>query len=156
MGRRPSALRNAKSARDAAVPPPSARILWANTRAASSNVGSFSPANACNGVFVRGRRATHASRLGASNVANVGYVHTRLQNVYMPRRYRSGPSLKGHSSMPISGRRNPISFHRLATWTGCTLGPPTLGLSNPLTANAWSRTISPSMRNRGPRDRSRL
>ena len=53
----------------------------ANTRAASRNAGSFNAASACNGVSLRGRREMQTSRLGASNVANVGYVQTRRQNV---------------------------------------------------------------------------
>ena len=39
---------------------------------------------------------------------------------------------------------------------GVTLGPPIFGTSNPLAASAVSRTISASMRNRGPRASSRF
>ena len=39
-------------------------IRSANTRAASTNDGSFNSANAASGVFERGRCAVHSSRLG--------------------------------------------------------------------------------------------
>jgi hypothetical protein len=52
--------------------PPSLAIRCAKPRPASRSVGSFKAASACRGVFVRGRRDTQTSRLGASNVAKVG------------------------------------------------------------------------------------
>ena len=54
------------------VGPPSCRIRWPKTRAASTNTGSLRVTSAWRGVLVRGRWTTHSPRAGASNVVSIG------------------------------------------------------------------------------------
>ena len=61
-------------------------IRCANARDASTNCGSFINARACSGVFVRGRRTTQYSRVGASNNIILGGGLCRFQCVYKLRR----------------------------------------------------------------------
>jgi len=53
----------------------------AKTRAASTNVGSFSRTSACIGVLETMRLAVHSSRVGASNAARLGCRNVRCQKV---------------------------------------------------------------------------
>ena len=83
VGARDTQSRKPYATREAVVPPAGASPVMrrASALAASNDAGSFSSVSAWSGVFVRTRRTVQNSRLGASNVAKVGYVQTRRQNV---------------------------------------------------------------------------
>src|SRR6185436_8881572 len=71
-GFRAVARRNAYSNLFRSSEPQVRMIREANARLASTNWGSFNKTSACNGVFVRGRRTTQYSRVGASKISMLG------------------------------------------------------------------------------------
>ena len=57
---------------------------------------------ACNGVEVAWRRATHTSRVGASSVIMAGGGEVRFQNVYRLRRWLPSPVSRTYASPDFS------------------------------------------------------
>src|SRR5262245_7019535 len=116
---------------------------------------SLSNKSACKGVFVRSRRATHASRDGASKVVICGGGEVRFQNVYRLRRCTLSVP-RSATKFIVFDPTKATAFHNPAGRGGFTDGPPRRSYNSPLIDNAWSRNISASRRKRGPRDNRRL
>ena len=66
--------------------PPRSRICSPKTRAASTNVGSFSRSSACSGVFDFMRLTAHSSRDGASK-----FIMRRMQERALPESVNAAP-----------------------------------------------------------------
>ncbi len=110
----------------------------------------MSSVSACSGVFERLRRVQVVPASGASKTIRPGCGAERWNQVYMPRRKRSGPALVFHS------RGTCVRTYTPGGCGGNTLGPPTTGDSKPLALRATSRTTSASSRSRLWRASSRL
>src|SRR6476620_4077737 len=101
-GFRPAHSSKAYAARLASFVPPSFITRNANACAASTKVFSFKVVSACSGVFERTRRGHDTSPDGVSNAESDGNGSERLENVYMPRRYRSEPLDSGQLNPPYA------------------------------------------------------
>jgi len=101
---------------------------------------------------VRGRRAVQTSRLGASNVAKVGYVHTGARRC----RGRGGkaPAVAGRPFVHPDFRPEESKFLPRFGPARETLGPP-IPDSAVRDGQAWSRFCG-VLRNAGPRARNRF